>query len=93
MMDLLQIVRGRTFDDFLFTPQKGLLRRRDPNVVDLSTRFSEQITIQRPNISANMDTITRAEMAIVLFAARETSDLLGERAAPLPGPGRDIDDG
>jgi IMP dehydrogenase len=65
-MDLLQFVRGCTFDDFLFVPQKSLLPRRDPNVVDLSARFSEHVTIKRPLVSANMDTITRSAMAIVL---------------------------
>ncbi len=65
-MDLLQFVRGCTFDDFLFTPQHGLLARRDPDTVDLSTRFSEHVTIKRPLVSANMDTITRAAMAVVL---------------------------
>ena len=65
-MDLLQFVRGCTFDDFLFTPQHGCLERRDPSVVDLSTRFSEHIKILRPLVSANMDTITRSAMAIVL---------------------------
>jgi IMP dehydrogenase len=65
-MDLLQFVRGCTFDDFLFTPQKSLLMRRDPQVVDLSTRFSEHIILKRPLVSANMDTITRAAMAVVL---------------------------
>jgi IMP dehydrogenase len=65
-MDLLQFVRGCTFDDFLFTPQQGCLTRRDPSMVDLSTRFSEHITIQRPLVSANMDTITRSAMAVVL---------------------------
>jgi IMP dehydrogenase len=65
-MDLLQFVSGCTFDDFLFTPQKGILPRRDPNLVDLSTRFSENIIIKRPIVSANMDTITRSAMAIVL---------------------------
>jgi IMP dehydrogenase len=65
-MDLIQFVRGCTFDDFLFMPQKGLLPRRDPAQVDLSTRFSEHITIKRPIVSANMDTITRSAMAIVL---------------------------
>jgi IMP dehydrogenase len=65
-MDLLQFVRGCTFDDFLFVPQKSLLPRRDPNVVDLSARFSEHVTINRPLVSANMDTITRSAMAIVL---------------------------
>lgn len=65
-MDLLQFVSGCTFDDFLFTPQKGILPRREPRLVDLSTRFSENIPIKRPIVSANMDTITRAAMATVL---------------------------
>jgi IMP dehydrogenase len=65
-MDLVAAVRGCTFDDFLFTPQLGVLPRRDPDVVDLSTRFSEHLTIKRPIVSANMDTVTRAAMAIVL---------------------------
>lgn len=65
-MNLLEVVRGCTFDDFLFVPQCGVLARRDPNRVDLSTRFSEHITLKRPVVSANMDTITRAAMAVVM---------------------------
>jgi IMP dehydrogenase len=65
-MDLLELVRGCTFDDFLLTPQCGVLPRRDPGVVDLSARFSEHLTLKRPLVSANMDTVTRAAMAIVL---------------------------
>ena len=65
-MELLQLVRGCTFDDFLFMPQKGLLLSRDPNAVDLSTRFSEHISIKRPLVSANMDTVTRSAMAVLL---------------------------
>src|SRR5437899_5173167 len=65
-MNLLRFVRGCTFDDFLFTPQHGILPRRDPDTVDLSTRFSEHLVIKRPIVSANMDTITRSAMAIVL---------------------------
>ncbi len=65
-MDLLQFVRGCTFDDFLFTPQFGVLLRRDPGNTDLSTRFSEHIPLKRPLVSANMDTITRSAMAVVL---------------------------
>lgn len=65
-MDLLDFVTGCTFDDFLLTPQLGVLPSRDPDAVDLSTRFSENILIKRPIISANMDTVTRAAMAIVL---------------------------
>ena len=65
-MDLLQLVRGCAFDDFLFTPQHGVLVRRDPATVDLSARFSEHLTLKRPLVSANMDTVTRAAMAAVL---------------------------
>jgi IMP dehydrogenase len=64
--DLSQLVRGCTFDDFLLTPQLGVVARRDPAVIDLSTRFTTQIRLQRPIVSANMDTITRAAMAVAL---------------------------
>ena len=65
MKRLLEAVRGRTFDDFLLVPQFGVLERRDPALIDLSSRVSEHITLARPIVSANMDTVTRAEMAIV----------------------------
>jgi IMP dehydrogenase len=65
-MTLLDIARGRTFDDFLFTPQLGVVPSRNPSAIDLKSRFSEHITLNRPIVSANMDTITRAAMAIVL---------------------------
>lgn len=40
-MNLLEFVRRCTFDDFLFIPQCDVLPSRDPDAVDLSTRFSE----------------------------------------------------
>ena len=66
MMDLLQFVRGCTFDDFLLTPQFGVIPSRDPSVIDLTTRFTAHVSLRRPIISANMDTVTRAAMATVL---------------------------
>jgi IMP dehydrogenase len=66
MTDLLQLVRGCTFDDFLFTPQYSVLERRDPSAIDLSCRLSQNLTLKRPIVSANMDTITRAAMAIAI---------------------------
>ena len=66
MSDLLELVRGCTFDDFLFTPQYSVIERRDPAAIDLSSRLSEHLRLSRPIISANMDTITRAEMAIAI---------------------------
>ena len=65
-MDLLTFVRGCTFDDFLLTPQLGIVPSRDPAVIDLTTRFTASITLRRPVVSANMDTITRAAMAVAL---------------------------
>jgi IMP dehydrogenase len=62
---LAELVRGATFDDFLLRPQYSVIARRDPAVIDLSCRFSTHITLQRPLVSANMDTVTRAPMAIV----------------------------
>jgi IMP dehydrogenase len=62
---LADIVRGATFDDFLLRPQYSIITRRDPSVIDLSCRFSTNITLKRPLVSANMDTVTRAPMAIV----------------------------
>jgi IMP dehydrogenase len=62
---LVDLVRGCTFDDFLLRPQYSVVERRDPALIDLSCRFSEHITLKRPLVSANMDTVTRAPMAIV----------------------------
>ena len=62
---LVELVRGATFDDFLLRPQCSVIERRDPAIVDLSCRFSTHITLKRPLVSANMDTVTRAPMAIV----------------------------
>jgi IMP dehydrogenase len=66
MSDMLQLVRGCTFDDFLFTPQYSVIERRDPAAIDLSSQLSTRLRLQRPIVSANMDTITRSEMAIAV---------------------------
>src|SRR5690606_1158153 len=65
-MDLVQAVRGCTFDDFLLAPQFSVVDRRDPATIDLSARLTRSLTLQRRIVSANMDTVTRAEMAIVM---------------------------
>jgi IMP dehydrogenase len=82
-MDLLDFVRGRTFDDFLFTPQLGVVPSRDPAVIDLRTRFSEHITLNRPIVSANMDTITRSAMAVVLAEEGGIGVVRGFRAGDI----------
>ncbi len=62
---LLDAVQGCTFDDFLFRPHESIVERRDPAAIDLTSRFSQHLTLKRPIVSANMDTVTRAPMAIV----------------------------
>ena len=66
MSNLHDLVRGCTFDDMLFTPQFSVLERRDPSAIDLSCSLSQHLRLRRPIVSANMDTVTRAEMAIAV---------------------------
>lgn len=65
-MDLLDAVAGCTFDDFLLTPQLSVVDRRDPATIDLSAGLTTGLRLNRPIVSANMDTVTRAEMAVVM---------------------------
>jgi IMP dehydrogenase len=62
---VLELVRGCTFDDFILTPQYSVLPRRDPDTIDLSCQLTRRIMLKRPMVSANMDTVTRAPMAVV----------------------------
>jgi IMP dehydrogenase len=62
---VLELVRGCTFDDFILAPQYSVLPRRDPDVIDLSCQLTRGIVLRRPIVSANMDTVTRAPMAVV----------------------------
>lgn len=60
-----ELARGCTFDDFIFLPQRSAIARRDPAAIDLSCHLSRRIVLRAPIVSANMDTVTRAPMAIV----------------------------
>jgi IMP dehydrogenase len=62
---VLEQVRGTTFDDYVLAPQRSVLLRRDPAAIDLACRLTRRLTLKRPIVSANMDTVTRAPMAIV----------------------------
>ncbi|HTK83224.1 MAG TPA: IMP dehydrogenase [Bacteroidota bacterium] len=55
-----------TFDDVLLVPRKSSVLPRD---ADISTQFSRNIRLNIPLVSAAMDTVTEAGMAIAL--ARE----------------------
>ena len=58
---------GLTYDDVLLKPKKtSIISRKD---VSLETRLTKKIKLNNPLISANMDSVTEAEMAIAM--ARE----------------------
>ncbi|RBP49242.1 IMP dehydrogenase [Arenicella xantha] len=57
------IKQALTFDDVLLTPAKSNVLPRD---VDLSTQLTKQIRLGIPLLSAAMDTVTEARMAICL---------------------------
>ena len=52
---------GFTFDDVLLIPAYSEVT---PNLVQLKSRFSRNIELQIPMVSAAMDTVTEAPMAI-----------------------------
>ena len=57
------IEEGMTFDDVLLVPAYSEVT---PNMVDVKTRFSKNITLNIPVVSAAMDTVTEASMAIAM---------------------------
>jgi IMP dehydrogenase len=65
-MSLADLVHGCTFDDFLLRPAFSIVESRDPSTIDLRSRLTRRLTLARPIVSANMDTVTRAPMAIVM---------------------------
>src|SRR4029079_14515106 len=66
MPGLISLVGGATFDDFLFNPQYSVVERRDPSTIGLTCRFATGVPLNRPIVSANMDTVTRSDMAIAV---------------------------
>jgi IMP dehydrogenase len=57
------IGRALTFDDVLLVPAFSQVLPRD---TDLATRFSRNITLKLPLVSAAMDTVTEARLAITM---------------------------
>lgn len=56
-------MEGVTFDDVLLIPAYSEVT---PNMVNLSTRFSRNIDLNIPIVSAAMDTVTEVNMAIAI---------------------------
>ena len=60
------VMDGLTFDDLLLVPAYSEVLPKD---VSLRTKFSKNITLNVPFVTAAMDTVTEAKMAIAI--ARE----------------------
>ncbi|WP_088044629.1 IMP dehydrogenase [Bacillus sp. EAC] len=57
------VKEGLTFDDVLLVPAKSEVL---PNQVDVSVKLTDKIQLNIPLISAGMDTVTEADMAIAM---------------------------
>jgi len=57
----LRVREALTFDDVLLRPMES---RVEPDAADVSTRVSTNVELEIPVLSAAMDTVTEAEMAI-----------------------------
>src|SRR5574337_37940 len=80
------IPEGLTFDDVLLIPAKSEVLPRD---VDVRTRLTKRLTINIPVVSAAMDTVTEARMAIAL--AREGGIGMIHRALPPDRQALEVD--
>ena len=58
-----RISEALTFDDVLLVPQKSEVL---PSEVDVRTRLTRNITLSVPIVSAAMDTVTEAPLAIAM---------------------------
>ncbi len=57
----LRVPEALTFDDVLLRPKES---RVEPDDADMTTRVSKNVTLSLPVLSAAMDTVTEAELAI-----------------------------
>ena len=59
-----QFWEGKTFDDFLLRPQKGLIKSRQE--ISLTSQLTKALRLELPILSANMDSVTGIRMARVM---------------------------
>jgi len=77
---------GLTFDDVLLVPAESAVL---PNAVSTATRLTRTIVLEVPVVSAAMDTVTEAHMAIAL--AREGGIGIVHRNQPIEAQVAEID--
>lgn len=76
---------GLTFDDVLLVPAYSEVLPRN---VDLSTKFSRNISLNVPLVSAAMDTVTEAQLAIAI--AREGGIGVIHKNMPIEAQARQV---
>lgn len=77
---------GLTFDDVVLIPSRSQVLPRD---VDIATKLTKNISINIPIVSAAMDTVTEARLAIAL--AREGGIGIIHRALSIEGQAGEVD--
>src|SRR2546430_16992387 len=77
---------GLTFDDVLLVPAESSVL---PNDVSTAARLTRTIVLELPAVSAAMDTVTEARMAIAL--AREGGIGIVHRNLSIAGPVAAVD--
>ncbi|WP_068612631.1 IMP dehydrogenase [Paenibacillus tuaregi] len=77
---------GLTFDDVLLIPRKSSVL---PKEVDVSTRLSDSVKLNIPLISAGMDTVTEAALAIAI--AREGGIGMIHKNMPVEKQAEEVD--
>lgn len=77
---------GLTFDDVLLVPRKSEVL---PKEVDVSTKLSDKVKLNMPLISAGMDTVTEAALAIAI--AREGGIGIIHKNMPIEQQAEEVD--
>ncbi len=80
------VKEGLTFDDVLLVPAESNVL---PHEVDITTRFSRNIVLNVPVVSAGMDTVTESRMAIAI--AREGGIGVIHKNMPIEAQAAEVD--
>ncbi|MCG7410671.1 IMP dehydrogenase [Paenibacillus sp. ACRRX] len=80
------VKEGLTFDDVLLVPRKSSVLPRE---TDVSTRLSDNVKLNIPFISAGMDTVTEAPLAIAI--AREGGIGIVHKNMPIEKQAEEVD--
>ena len=85
-MNPTDLFRGKTYDDFLLRPHKGVVGSR--HAVSLGSMLTPQIPLELPIVSANMDSVTSGTMARTMALAGGLGII--HRAMPIEAQAREV---